>query len=489
MKVLLVYPECPDTFWSFKHAIRFISRKAAYPPLGLLTIAAMLPSHWEKRVVDMNVRALTDADLAWADSVFISAMLVQKASTQQVIRRAKALGKTVVGGGPLFSVEPESFPTVDHMVLGEAENVIADLVRDLEQGEAKRFYSSDQKPDLSTTPIPAWDLVDLKDYATMCIQYSRGCPHNCDFCDIIVLNGRVPRLKGTEQLIAEFEAIYNRGWRGATFIVDDNFIGNKKKVKEMLPRVIEWMKEHKHPFELTTEASLRLADDDELLDLMVEAGFTKVFLGIESPSEESLVECNKLQNKNRDMVSSVKKIQNKGMEVMGGFIVGFDSDTPSIFERQLEFIQKSGVVTAMVGLLTAVPGTTLYKRLKEQGRILTGCTGNNTDGSLNFIPKMDRDVLLNGYRSLLRTIYSHREFYDRALVLLKEYRPKTQSSMGMREIKALLKAFWHMGIREKGRFHYWKFVAKVLLSRPRAFPRAMALAIYGFHFRRVAESL
>jgi radical SAM superfamily enzyme YgiQ (UPF0313 family) len=489
MRALLVYPEYPDTFWSFKHAVRFVSRKAAYPPLGLLTVAAMLPEEWDKKVVDMNVGGLSDGDLDWADIVLISAMLVQRRSAVEVIERAKAKGKRVIGGGPLFSVEPESFPSVDHVVLSEAELVMPEFIRDLQAGTARRIYSSEEKPDLSLTPIPMWDLINFKHYATMCIQYSRGCPYNCDFCDIIVLNGRIPRLKPAEQLLAELDAVYDRGWRGTTFIVDDNFIGNKKKVKALLPVLIEWMRARKYPFELIAEASLGLADDDELMDLMVNAGFTKVFLGIESPEEDSLAECGKGQNRNRDMVAAVKKIQNKGMEVMGGFIIGFDSDPPSIFERQLAFIQKSGVATAMVGLLTAVPGTRLYAKLKQQGRILQMSTGDNTDGSLNFIPKMDREVLIKGYKRLLRTIYSQREFYDRVLVLLREHRPKTHPPMGAKEFGAAFKSFWRMGILDKGRLEFWRFLAKVTFRRPRALPRAMTLAIYGFHFRKVAEGL
>lgn len=489
MKALLVYPEYPDTFWSFKHAVRFVSRKAAYPPLGLLTVSSMLPSFWEKRLVDMNVRALTDADIEWADAVLISGMIVQKPSAKRVITRAKALSKLVIGGGPMFTVEPESFPTVDHLVLGEAEIVLPEFLKDLERGEAKHIYSSDEKPDLSLTPLPDWDLVNLKHYATMCIQYSRGCPHDCEFCDIIVMNGRVPRLKESDRLIAELDALYERGWRGTTFIVDDNFIGNKRKVKGMLPQVVGWMKARNYPFQLVTEASLRLADDDALMDLMVDAGFTKVFLGIESPSEESLAECNKTQNTNRDMVAAVKRIQNRGMEVMGGFIIGFDSDTSSIFEKQLAFIQRSGVATAMVGLLTAIPGTKLYAKLMKQGRILKMSSGDNTDGSLNFVPKMDREMLINGYKKLLQKIYSHREYYERAMVMLKENRPKSHPPIQANEIGALFKSLWHIGVLEKGRTHYWRFLAKVLFRMPKALPRAVTLAIYGFHFRKVTEGL
>jgi radical SAM superfamily enzyme YgiQ (UPF0313 family) len=290
-------------------------------------------------------------------------------------------------------------------------------------------------------------------------------------------------------MLAELDALYTRGWSGTTFVVDDNFIGNKKKVKAMLPRVIRWMRERNNPFELIAEASLGLADDEKLMDLMVEAGFTRVFLGIESPEEESLAECNKGQNRNRDMAVSVKTIQNKGMEVMGGFIIGFDSDPPSIFERQLAFIQKTGVVTAMVGLLTAVPGTRLYTKLKKQGRILQMSTGDNTDGSLNFIPKMDRDVLIRGYKKLLKTIYSHREYYERGLILLREQPRKPRPPIKANEIGAIFKSFWRIGILENGRLHFWKFMAKVTFRMPRALPRAITLAIYGFHFRKVAEGL
>jgi len=339
MKILLVYPQYPDTFWSFKHALKFVSKKAAFPPLGLLTVAAMLPGEWEKKLVDMNVTRLTDDDIKWADYVFISAMVVQQNSVKEVITRCKGLNTRIVAGGPLFTTGYEDFDRVDHFVLGEAEVTLPLFLEDLEKGRARHVYASDTRPEISKTPIPLWSLINMKVYSSMNVQYSRGCPFNCEFCDIILLNGHKPRTKDREQLLAELEELYRRGWRDSVFIVDDNFIGNKKKLKlEILPAIIEWRKGKKYPFPLFTESSINLADDEELMKLMVAAGFNTVFIGIETPNEESLVECAKLQNQNRDLVASVKKIQNYGMEVQGGFIVGFDSDPPNIFKDQINFI-------------------------------------------------------------------------------------------------------------------------------------------------------
>ncbi|MGB2884762.1 MAG: radical SAM protein, partial [Dehalococcoidia bacterium] len=363
MKVLLVYPRYPDTFWSFRHALRIAGKKANFPPLGLLTVAAMLPQEWDKKLVDMNVIPLSDKDIRWADYVFISAMVVQRDSVREVIGRCKAFGTKIVAGGPLFFSEYEYFEEVDHLVLGEAEVTLPPFLEDLEKGYAKHIYTSKERPDITKTPLPLWSLLDMKKYSSTSIQYSRGCPYNCEFCDIIILNGNVPRTKSKEQTIAELDALYNRGWRDSIFVVDDNFIGNKRKLKkEILPAIIEWQKERKYPSPLFTEASINLADDEELMKLMVEAGFDMVFIGIETTNEESLAECSKNQNRGRDLVASVKKLQNHGFQVQGGFILGFDSDPVSIFKSQINFIQKSGIVTAMVGLLNAPPGTRLYER-------------------------------------------------------------------------------------------------------------------------------
>jgi len=488
MKILLVYPEYPDTFWSFKHALKFVSKKAAFPPLGLLTVAAMLPEEWEKKLVDMNVTRLTDSDIKWADYVFIGAMVVQKESAKEVITRCKKLGTKIVAGGPMFTTGYKEFDGVDHFVLGEAEVTLYPFLEDLNEGHARHIYASNERPDISSTPIPLWSLINMKHYSSMNLQYSRGCPYDCEFCDIIVLNGHVPRTKSREQLISELDALYEQGWRGSLFIVDDNFIGNKKKLKaEILPALIEWRESKKYPFALYTEASINLADDEELIRLMVAAGFDVVFIGIETPNEESLLECAKKQNQNRDLVASVNKLQEFGLEVQGGFIVGFDSDPESIFQTQIEFIQRSGIVTAMVGLLNAPLGTRLHKRLEKEKRLLKSFTGCNTDFSLNFIPKMNYDTLINGYRHILDTIYSPREYYERIRTLLRVYKPpRTKAGkVQSHQIKAFFKSIWFLGIYGKGKRHYWRLFIYYLLKSPPKFARFIILSVYGYHFRKV----
>lgn len=492
MKILLVYPRYPDTFWSFRHALKFISKQASFPPLGLLTVASMLPGEWGKRLIDMNVRPLKDEALQWADYVFISAMTVQKQSAQEVIDRCKRMGVKTVAGGPLFTAEHDAFDDVDHLILNEAEVTFPQFLADLQKGPARHIYTSREWPDLQETPLPLWEIIDMKDYASMNIQYSRGCPFNCEFCDIIVLNGRVPRTKVKEQVLAELTSLYDHGWRDSVFFVDDNFIGHRKKLKaEILPAIIDWMKERNYPFSLVTEASIDLSDDEELMRLMMEAGFDMVFVGIETPHEESLVECSKLQNRNRDMVASVKKIQQYGLQVMGGFIVGFDQDPPSIFERQINFIQKSGIVTAMVGLLNAPRGTRLYQRLSRENRLLSDISGDNTDCSINFVPKMGYETLIDGYRKIMKTIYSPKHYYERIRTFFGEYRPlkRPPSPFRLSYLKAFVRAAWRLGIQGRERFQYWRLVISTLLKRPRSISLAITLAIYGFHFRQVFKGL
>lgn len=490
MNVLLVSPKTPDTFWSFSHVMPFIARKAAFPPLGLLTVAAMLPPDWSLRLVDLNVRRLRDDEIEWADVVFVSAMLVHADSAREVIVRCNARGKRVIGGGPLFTTGHSRFPELQHVALGEAEDIMPALVADLVAGTVQHFYNGDRKPDVRRTPIPRWDLIRLRDYATMSVQFSRGCPFDCEFCDIIVMNGRVPRTKTPAQLIAEMDALRAAGWDGSIFVVDDNFIGNRARTKELLRELIAWRRRRGIKLTFTTEASLNLVDDRELLDLMVQAGFKKIFVGIESPQDESLRECAKVQNRRRDLVEAVKTLQRAGMEVMGGFIVGFDNDTPAIFERQREFIQESGVVTAMVGLLNALPETRLFKRLQKEGRILTHSNGNNLDAVLNFVPKLDREMLIEGYRALIKSLYAPRNYYRRIVAFLREYKPAgPRGRIYFREVIALLKSLWVMGVRTRGRREYWKFLTRTLLFHPRKFAEAMSLAIVGHHFRRVAATI
>ena len=493
MKILLVYPRYPDTFWSLKHALRFISKQAAGPPLGLLTVAAMLPEEWEKKLVDMNVTTLRTADIEWADYVFVGAMVVQRASAKETIARCHALGTKVVAGGPLFSSERDEFDEVDHLVLDEAEITLPPFLADLEEGRARHVYSSDERPDIAATPIPLWSLIDTDKYASMSIQYSRGCPLDCEFCNIVTLNGREPRTKTAEQMLAEMDALYDVGWRGGLFIVDDNFIGNKKKLKaEILPAIIRWSEARKHPFPLLTQTSMALADDEELMRLMVRAGFNQVFIGIETTNEESLAECNKFTNRTRDLVAGVRKIHSLGMEVQAGFIVGFDSDPLSIFRSQIDFIQASGIVTAMVGLLNALRGTRLYQRLVRENRLLKDSTGDNTDCSMNFVPRMAPEALLGGYRQILDTIYAPKQHTERISTFLKAYKPRgvwMRTYIRRSYISGFLKSAWVLGVADSGRLHYWRLFASTLLRRPRFLPLSMVLSIYGVHFRRVIRDL
>ena len=491
--ILLIYPEYKKTFWSFEYIMKILDKKASFPPLGILTISSMLPSHWNKKMVDVNVDSLDASDINWADFVFISGMIVQKESAIKIIERVKKLGKPVVAGGPLFTTGSEDFPLVDHLFLGEAENTIQDFIKDVETGNIKKVYQSNDFPGISAVPVPDWKLINIFKYHSMCLQYSRGCPFNCEFCDVVILNGRTPRTKTKEQVISELDTLHKLGWHSGLFFVDDNLIGNKSKLKnEILPAIIEWQNKKNHPFTFNTQVSINLADDDELIRLMVDAGFTTVFVGIETPDEKSLEECSKFHNKNRDLVSSVKKLQNFGLEVQGGFIVGFDNDTPSIFKRQIEFIQKSGIVTAMVGLLTALPQTRLYKRLTDSKRIVATSSANNTlFSTLNFEPKMDRDVLFEGYAGILDTIYSPKQYYERIKTFLREFKPpkKRVSRIKLRKFhfRALFGSIWLLGIKGKGRRYFWQLLLWVTIRYPGLFPYAIGYSLVGIHFRNVCR--
>lgn len=490
MNILLVNPKFPDTFWSFKHALKFVSKRTTFPPLGLLTVASLLPHSWNKRLVDMNVQELREIELRWADLIFLGGMSIQLKSARAVIERCKTMGKKIVAGGPLFTSFSDEFEDVDYLVLNEAELTLPQFLVDLKNSNARHIYQTDQWADVTNTPIPMWRLIDTKYYSSMNIQYSRGCPYDCEFCDITVLYGHMPRTKTKEQMLSELEALYSIGWRDAVFIVDDNFIGNKVLLKkEILPAIINWMERRKHPFGLNTEASINLSDDEELMDLMVKAGFNTVFVGIESPNEESLIECKKSPNRNRNLVESVKKLQHKGLQVQGGFIVGFDNDPSSIFQKLVEFIQESGIVTAMVGLLNAPTGTRLHKRLLKEGRLLKAMSGDNTDFSMNFIPKMNYDFLVNGYRSVLENIYSSKQYYNRVKEFLRTYNPPKVriSVVKPSHLKALIKSVIILGIIDKERIHYWRMFFWSLFTRPRMFPLAITFTIYGYHYRRILE--
>ncbi len=492
MKILFVYPETPSTFWSFHNALKFVSKKSSEPPLGLVTVAAMLPEEWEKKLVDLNVSALTDAHIRWADYIFLTGMNIHYQSFEKVVARCHNLDTKVVAGGPMVTTEHENFHHVDVLVLGEVEEIISTLVRDLENGSPKHLYKAAGFPDIQKSPVPLFDLLDKSKYANVSIQYSRGCPFNCEFCSISVLNGHKPRTKSTRQFLTELDTLHKSGWRSAVFIVDDNFIGNKRKLKtDLLPALKTWSQERKYPFLYYTEVSINLADDDELIRLMVEAGFDHTFIGIETPCEDSLAECGKAQNQSRNMVDAVQKLMRCGLMVSGGFILGFDNDPPDIFDRQIAFIQKSGIVPAMVGLLNAPSGTKLYHRLKSEKRLLRNMSGDNMDGSMNFVPKMNYDKLRLGYKRVVNTIYSPKVYYHRVKTFLREYKvpPVRISRVTWRDIKALLRSMWVLGLVEKGKRYYWRIMLYSLFRYPKKFPLAVLYSIYGYHFRKVAETV
>jgi radical SAM superfamily enzyme YgiQ (UPF0313 family) len=488
MKILLVYPKFPETFWSFTYALKFIKKKSAYPPLGLLTVAALLPEQWPKRLVDENIEDLSDEDLGWADLVFIGAMALQRKAAALIIDRCKEKGLKIVAGGPLFTAEPEAFEQVDHLVLDEAEITLPSFIDDLDKGRPKRVYRAEGFCDMHRTPVPLWDLVHMRRYASLNIQYSRGCPFDCEFCNITVLYGRKPRTKTSRQVIAELDAIYQAGWRGNIFFVDDNFIGNKRSLKQdLLPALIEWRKDKKGCV-FFTEASINLADDPDLMTMMAEAGFDSVFIGIETPDEASLSECSKAQNKNRNLLQDIRKIHRSGLQVMGGFIVGFDSDLPSIFQRQIDFIQKSGIVTAMVGMLQAPPGTRLFERLRRENRVFAEFSGDNVDGSTNIIPAMGLDNLIDGYRAIMKQIYSPRQYYQRVRCILRELKlPSARPPADLQRVLAFFRASIRLGVFGKERFHYWRLMIWTLSRRPRLLPLAVTFSIYGHHYRKICD--
>ncbi len=490
-KVLLVYPEIPTTYWSFKYALSLVGKKGTLPPLGLLTVAAMLPPHYEVQLIDMNITPLCDDLLAQADLVLTSAMIVQKDSLARLAKRCKGLNVPIVAGGPYPTSCFEKIEDIDYFVLNEAELTLPQFLHDWENGNAKRVYTDKRKPDISESPAPRYDLIEINHYASMALQYSRGCPFNCEFCDIIEMFGHKSRTKTTQQIQNELDLLYNLSWRGSVFFVDDNFIGNKKQVKQLLPTIVDWQKQRDYPFELFTEASMDLASDEELLNLMCMAGFNMVFVGIESPVEETLISTGKRQNVKQDMIKSIKKIQEKGIEVTGGFIVGFDNDPPDIFDKQIQFIQEAGIPLAMVGLLSAIPNTQLYRRLKEEGRLLTESSGNNThELHFNFQPKMDLNTLINGYKHIISQIYSPKTYFERCLIFLHNLKPHQNSSRHVRaeEVFIFFRSLMRQSFTSYG-YYYLRFLMKAFITERKMFPEAVRMAIWGHHLFRITQEI
>ncbi len=492
MKALLIYPEIPKTFWGFNYALKILKRKSAFPPLGLMTVANLLPKNWSCKMVDMNVESLKAKDISFADIVFISAMTIQRESVKNVIKMCKDFGKKIVAGGPLFTSEPFNFEDVDHLVLNEAEITLPLFLKDLEKGDLKRIYSTTNFADITETPPPDLTLLKLNKYASMSIQFSRGCPFDCDFCNVTALFGHRPRTKKVSQIIEELDNLYHTGWRRGIFFVDDNFIGNKKVVKnELLPALIEWRR-GKEGVPFFTEVSINIADDEELIKMMCRAGFDTVFIGIETPDDESLCECSKHQNVKRNLVEDVKKIHSLGLQVQAGFIVGFDNDTESSFEKLYHFIQKSGIATAMVGLLQAPYGTKLYEKMKSMGRLKENITGSNTDFTTNIVLKMDYETIMKKYREMVCNLYKPENYYKRLKTFLKDYTAVKQNEpkdfkFKMEQIKAFLRSTMRIGILGKERFYYWKLLLWTALFKPSYFSLSVSLAIYGYHFRKIFQ--
>jgi radical SAM superfamily enzyme YgiQ (UPF0313 family) len=494
--ILLVYPQVPNnTYWSFHYALSFVGKKSSMPPLGLITLAAMIPDTYTLKLVDMNVTKLIDDDLGWADLVFISAMIVQKASFQSVVQRCRKFGRTVVAGGPYPTRSYGEITGVDHFVLGEVEDTFAQFLADFEQGRARLIYSFDHRPDMAKAVLPRFDLLDLSAYASMSVQYSRGCPFKCEFCDIWTVYGNRTRVKPAQKMIAEIDYLHELGWRGPVFIVDDNFIGNKKRVKkELLPALIHWQKSHRHIYRFFTEASINLANDPELLSAMRDAGFNEVFIGIETPSKAALKETGKSQNLKVDMVAAIRTIQRYGMEVMAGFILGFDSDKEDIFQRQIDFIQRAAIPKAMIGLLTALPGTQLYERLQNQDRILAASAGNNTHHMMtNFKTRMAPELLKQGYRKVLAAIYDPhlKNYFARCNQLLDsiEDRALFQRPVAWREIRILFKSLMRQPFTAYGG-QFVRFAIRNFFKNRSIFGESIKFAIEGHHFHMITrESL
>jgi len=492
VRALLVNAGSPATYWSYDYSLPFLGKSAALPPLGLATLAALLPPAWQIRIVDLQVEPLADRDLLWADAVLVSGMLIQADSMRAVVSRARSLGRRTVVGGPAPTTSPGAFPEADHVFRGEAEGRLAALVEALEHPEirAARVLSppeGDERPGLESAPVPRFDLLALDGYASFSIQVSRGCPFRCEFCDIVEMYGRVPRLKTCEQVLAELDALLRHGGPGAVFIVDDNFIGNRRAAAELLPRIAAWQRAHGQPFDLFTEASLDLAALPGLVESMVDAGFSAVFVGVETPSREALAGAGKTQNLRVDPSEAVRSITAAGLEVFAGFIVGFDSDGPDIFERQREFISRLPLAVAMVGILGALPGTALWRRLEREGRLRPGLVGDQF-GRANFRPVLDEVLLLRGYRDLLASLYAPAAYYERCALHVEVAKP-IASARRPGVLGSLARALWGIGVRGPRRSHFWRLVARSLRRGPAAVARALSLAVRGEHLIRYTSEV
>jgi radical SAM superfamily enzyme YgiQ (UPF0313 family) len=469
INVLMVWPSFPPSFWGFEGVLEMIPERAMTPPLGLITVAALCPATWKIRLIDRAFEELTDDGLAWADLVMVSAMHAQRADALEVLGRARALGKRTFVGGPWASTDPEAaLLASDHVMVGEAEEAFPSIAAALENGTAQALYRIVDKPDMTHSPVPRFDLLRRDKYTSMPIQFSRGCPFQCEFCDIITIYGRRPRAKTPRQVLTELDVLRKLGWRNEVFIVDDNFIGNRHQAEKLVQELVEWQKVHQQPFSFYTEASIDLASQPELMDAMVAANFMYVFIGIETPSAEALKESHKFQNLRKNNVEQVRIIQQRGLWVLAGFIVGFDSDDESIFSRQLDFINQTAIAWAMAGILMAPPTTALFDRMKREGRLIEDSQSIANFGLPNFRTVLPLPVLLRGLSTLLEGLYEPDAFFERAYNSLSVWEPKSTQKppdLGLSyNLRVLSASMWRQGIRSGYRRSYWRFLFRMVSS-------------------------
>ncbi len=485
MRVLLLYPLFPKSFWSFEKTLALVNCKALLPPLGLITVAAILPQEWEFKLVDHNVREITESDWDWAELVVISGMIVQKEDMLAQISAAKQRGKLVAVGGPYATTSPQEVEAADFLILDEGELTLPMFIAAIERGDRSGVFRATEKPAVTQTPIPRYDLLDMSAYDNMSVQFSRGCPFQCEFCDIIVLYGRKPRTKTPEQLLAELECLYDLGWRGAVFMVDDNFIGNKRNVKLLLKELKIWMEQKGYPFGLTTEASVDLAKDDELMELMVECNFKKVFLGIETPDQDSLALTNKFQNTRDPLTESIDKITRAGMQVMAGFIIGFDGEKAHAGDRIVQFVEQTAIPMAMFSMLQALPSTALWNRLEKEGRLLNGSANINQTTLMNFVPTRNIEDIATEYVDAFWKLYDPTAYLNRIFryyMKLGESKNVVSKRTSWKSIRALGLLLWKQGVLAQTRILFWRNLIQVLVKKPRQLEIYLTLCAYLEHF-------
>ncbi|MER3434370.1 MAG: B12-binding domain-containing radical SAM protein [Leptolyngbya sp. ERB_1_1] len=494
MRVLLLYPVFPQSFWSFEKALQLVGRKAMLPPLGLITVAAILPQEWEFKLVDRNVRDVTEAEWNWADLVIMSAMIVQKGDLLEQIREAKRRGKRVAVGGPYATALPDQVAEADYLILDEGEITLPKFIEAVQRGDTHGTYRSNgDRPDVTSTPIPRFDLLDFNAYDNMSVQFSRGCPFQCEFCDIIVLYGRKPRTKSPEQLLAELDRLYELGWRRSIFMVDDNFIGNKRNVKLLLKALQGWMAEHEYPFHLSTEASVDLAQDPELLDLMAECNFNAVFLGIETPDEASLTLTNKRQNTRDSLSDAVDTIARSGLRVMAGFIIGFDNETSGAGDRIVRFAEQTTIPIAIFSMLQALPDTALWHRLKREGRLVEDNANLNQTTLMNFVPTRPLEEVTREYIDGFWRLYDPMNYLDRTyrhfLKLGAPRHPAKLRKVTWKVVRAFLTVCWRQGVVRETRWKFWHHLFGILRHNPTVAEHYLSVCALNEHFLDYRQSV